>query len=244
MFAKLKQRWQDTRTIMKLSLDAEQRALREGQRHPGAEHYTLAALDLPDGSARRVFERIGADPEAYRAALANRHVAALNAIGLAAPGPDVTSAAHAAPPAGDTAAPPTAAVPIGDTATSSAASGSIADTAESSASAVPPTAAKRIAVAASSASAGPAGASASVGGFAPAAEATLLFDAQPSGQALMQSLPELQRRLPAPLCGAHVLLAAASMAHSAAGRAFKAIGIDLQALGSAAEAELRAASST
>ena len=57
----------------------------------------------------------------------------------------------------------------------------------------------------------------------------------------MQSLPELQRRLPAPLCGAHVLLATASMAHSAAGRAFKAVGIDLQALGSAAEAELRAA---
>lgn len=166
MFAKLKQRWQDTRTIMKLSLDAEQRALHEGQRHPGAEHYTLAALDLPDGSARRVFARIGADPEAYRAAIANRHAAALNGIGLAAPGHD----AGAAP-----------------------------------------------------------------------ADPALLFDAQPSGQALMQSLPELQRRLPAPLCGAHVLLAAASMAHSAAGRAFKAVGIDLQALGSAAEAELRAA---
>lgn len=168
MFAKLKQRWRDTRTIMTLSLDAERRALGEGQRHPGAEHYTLAALDLPDGSARRVFERIGADPEAYRAALANRHAAALSAVGLAAPGLD---AGHAESPA----------------------------------------------------------------------EPTRLFDAQPSGQALMQSLPELQRRLPAPLCGAHVLLAAASMAHSAAGRAFKTIGIDPQALGRAAEAELRAA---
>ncbi|MTV36152.1 Clp protease N-terminal domain-containing protein [Duganella radicis] len=177
MFAKLKQRWQDTRTIMKLSLDAEQRALREGQQHPGAEHYTLAALDLPDGSARRVFARIGADPEAYRAALANRHTAALSAIGLAAANANVT----------------------------------------------------------------PAGASSAADGLAPPAEPTLLFDAQPSGQTLMQSLPELQRRLPAPLCGAHVLLAAAAMAHSAAGRAFKAIDIDLQALGSAAEAELRAA---
>lgn len=166
MFAKLKQRWQDTRTIMALSLGAEQRALQEGQQHPGAEHYTLAALDLPDGSARRVFARVGADPDAYRAALNNRHADALSAMGL-----------------GDTAA----------------------------------------------------------GEAPPPAKATVLFDAQPSGQALMQSLPELQRRLPAPLCGAHVLLAAASMAHSAAGRAFKAIGIDLQALGSAAEAELRAA---
>jgi ATP-dependent Clp protease ATP-binding subunit ClpA len=167
MFAKLKQRWQDTRTIMALSLDAEKRALQEGQQHPGAEHYTLAALDLPDGSARRVFARIGADPEAYRAALNNRHAAALGAIGL-----------HEV-----VAGPSDATLP---------------------------------------------------------AKPTVLFDAQPSGQALMQSLPELQRRLPAPLCGAHVLLAAASMAHSAAGRAFKAIGIDPQALGSAAEAELRA----
>jgi len=165
MFAKLRQRWQDARTIMKLSLDAEKRALQEGQQHPGAEHYMLAALDLPDGSARRVFARIGADPDAYRAALADRHAAALNAIGL-----------HAT----------------------------------------------------------------DAGGSAAPAAATALFDAQPSGQSLMQSLPELQRRLPAPLCGAHVLLAVAAMAHSAAGRAFKAIGIDLQALGSAAEAELRA----
>jgi hypothetical protein len=84
-------------------------------------------------------------------------------------------------------------------------------------------------------------AAAAISPDAPPAKAPVLFDAQPSGQALMQSLPELQRRLPAPLCGAHVLLAAASMAHSAAGRAFKAIGIDLHALGSAAEAELRAA---
>jgi len=166
MFAKLRQRWHDARTIMKLSLDAEKRALQEGQQHPGAEHYTLAALDLPDGSARRVFARIGVDPEAYRAALADRHAAALNAIGL-----------HA---------------PVEASATDSAA-------------------------------------------------ATLLFDAQPSGQSLMQSLPELQRRLPAPLCGAHVLLAVAAMAHSAAGRAFKALGIDLRSLSSAAEAELRAA---
>ncbi|RZT10565.1 Clp amino terminal domain-containing protein, pathogenicity island component [Duganella sp. CF402] len=189
MFAKLRQRWQDTRTIMKLSLDAEKRALQEGQRHPGAEHYLLAALDLPDGSARRVFARLGVDPEAYRAALANRHAAALNTIGLhhVAPAPTSNTAGDARAPAGP----------------ADAAAAARADDA------VPP------------------------------AEASILFDAQPSGQALMQSLPELQRRLSAPLCGAHVLLAAAAMAHSAAGRAFKAIGIDLQALGSAAETELR-----
>ena len=167
MFAKLKQRWKDTRTIMALSLDAERRALQAGQRHPGAEHYTLAALDLEDGSARRVFERIGADPEAYRTALAERHAAALSALGV-----DSGPLQNGEPPA--------------------------------------------------------------------LAEAATLFDAQPSGQALMQSLPELQRRLPAPLCGAHVLLAAAAMTHSAAGRALKAVNIEPQALSRAAEDELRA----
>jgi hypothetical protein len=170
MFAKLKQRWKDTRTIMALSLDAERRALQAGQRHPGAEHYTLAALDLEDGSARRVFARIGADPEAYRAALAERHAAALSGLGI-----DATSLQDQAPPP---------------------------------------------------------------------AEATALFDAQPSGQALMQNLPELQRRLPAPLCGAHVLLAAAVMTHGAAGRALKAINIEPHALGRAAEDELRALMAT
>jgi deferrochelatase/peroxidase EfeB len=167
MFAKLKQRWQDTRTIMALSLDAERRALQAGQQHPGAEHYALAALDLEDGSARRVFQRIGADPEAYRAALADRHAAALSTLGI-----DAEPLQQAAPPA--------------------------------------------------------------------PAKAGALFDAQPSGQALMQSLTELRRRLPAPLCGAHVLLAAAAMTHSAAGRALKAIDIEPQALSRAAEDELRA----
>lgn len=67
-----------------------------------------------------------------------------------------------------------------------------------------------------------------------------LFDAQPSGQALMQTLPEVQRRLPAPLRGAHILLLVAGMRLSAAGRALGAINVDPQALGRAAEDELRA----
>lgn len=164
MFAKWKQRWRDTRTVIELSKHAERRALEQGQQHPGVEHYTLAALDLADGSARRVFQRVGGDPEAYRAALAGRHDAVLAAMGLDAGPPE-------APP--------------------------------------PQTAA-------------------------------LLFDVQPSGQALMRTLPEVQRRLPAPLCGAHVLLAAASMAHGAAGRALAAIGIEAPAFKRAAEDELRA----
>ncbi|WP_332852200.1 Clp protease N-terminal domain-containing protein [Duganella sp. S19_KUP01_CR8] len=165
MFTKLKQRWQDMRTIADLSKDAERRALQAGQQHPGAEHYALAALDLVEGSARRVFQRVGADPEAYRAALANRHAEALSALGLQA---------DAGLPAPETVA------------------------------------------------------------------AGRLFDAQPSGQSLMQTLPEVRRRLPAPLCGAHILLVVAGMRHSAAGRAFGAINVEAQALSRAAEDELRA----
>lgn len=214
MFAKLRQRWKDVRTIMVLSLDAERRALAEGQRHPGAEHYMLAALDLPDGSARRAFARVGADPEAYRAALANRHTVALNAMGIAAAVDGMPGA-----PGADTGFPQDEGSGQGDVPAAALHAARASDTGHA-----PDTA-------------GVSAAAAAGAGLAPSA----LFDAQPSGQALLQSLPELQRRLPAPLCGAHVLLAAATMAHSTAGRAFRAIGIDPQALGRAAEVELRAA---
>lgn len=213
MFAKLRQRWKDARTIMALSLDAERRALAEGQRHPGAEHYMLAALDLPDGSARRAFARVGVDPEAYRAALANRHTVALNAMGIAAAVDGMPGA-----PVADTGRPSAEGSGQGDVPAAALHAARASDTDRA------PDAAGVSAAAAGT-------------GLAPSA----LFDAQPSGQALLQSLPELQRRLPAPLCGAHVLLAAATMAHSTAGRAFRAIGIDPQALGRAAEVELRAA---
>ncbi|MGZ8476106.1 MAG: Clp protease N-terminal domain-containing protein, partial [Candidatus Limnocylindria bacterium] len=46
------------RTIKKLLTDAEVEARAMGEAEPGAEHLLLAALDLPDGSARRAFERL------------------------------------------------------------------------------------------------------------------------------------------------------------------------------------------
>jgi ATP-dependent Clp protease ATP-binding subunit ClpA len=165
MFAKLKQRLQDMRTIKDLCEGAEQQARQTGQPQPGAEHYVLSALELADGSARRVFQRLGADPDAYRAALASQHANALGKLGIDASGIQ-------------------AAMPVGGT---------------------------------------------------PSA----VFDSQPSGQALMQALPELTRRLPAPLCGAHVLLAAATMQHSQAARALRAMNLDPQALTLAAEKELQ-----
>ncbi|KQV84661.1 hypothetical protein ASD15_05635 [Massilia sp. Root351] len=164
MFSKFKQHLQDMRTIKSLCEGAEGHARVAGQEHPGAEHYVLSALELDDGSARRVFERLGKDADAYRRALAGQHVDALKKLGI-----DAGGVGAPAPIAGQPAA---------------------------------------------------------------------LFNSQPSGQALMQALPELAKRSSTALCGAHVLLAAAGMQHSLAARALRAMDVEPQALARAAEDEL------
>jgi len=55
---------------------AELEARRMGDKMPGAEHLVLAALELPEGSARRSFERVGADPGAFQVAIVAQHDAA------------------------------------------------------------------------------------------------------------------------------------------------------------------------
>jgi ATP-dependent Clp protease ATP-binding subunit ClpA len=55
-------------------------ALAAGEREPGAEHLVIACLDFQEGSARRVFERLGADPESFKTAVADQHAAAMRAI--------------------------------------------------------------------------------------------------------------------------------------------------------------------
>lgn len=62
---------------------AEKEALAVGESEPGDEHLILAAFDLPDGSARRAFQRVGVDPHAFRAAIAKQHADALREIGIA-----------------------------------------------------------------------------------------------------------------------------------------------------------------
>ena len=64
---------------------AETIAHQMGEPEPGAEHLVLAALDLPDGSARRAFVRAGADPDRFRDALSAQHADALRSIGIDAP---------------------------------------------------------------------------------------------------------------------------------------------------------------
>lgn len=82
MFKGIRQRLRDMGTIKALCKGAERHALRDGQAEPGAEHFLLSALELPDGSARRSFERLKIDPAQLSAAIARQHGEALRGIGL------------------------------------------------------------------------------------------------------------------------------------------------------------------
>lgn len=72
----------EIRTVSKLLTGAEAEANKMGETLPGAEHLLLSALALPDGSARRAFERLGADPDELRSAIAGQYDDALRAIGI------------------------------------------------------------------------------------------------------------------------------------------------------------------
>ncbi len=80
---------QDIKIMNQLFPAAEAEALAMGEAEPGAEHLVLAALDLPDGSARRAFARLGSDPGKLRAAIAAQHRDTLESIGIAASDEDL-----------------------------------------------------------------------------------------------------------------------------------------------------------
>lgn len=82
MFDRLKQNFGDMGTIKALCEAAEQIANAEQQKAPGAEHFVLAALELPDGSAARVFGKLGISADSFREALRNVHRAALMVAGV------------------------------------------------------------------------------------------------------------------------------------------------------------------
>ena len=92
MLKQIKSRLSDMNTIKKLCLGAEKHALADQQKAPAAEHFLLAALDLPDDTAQKCFERFGADSATLRLAIARQYDDALSSIGLerrtAEPGKD------------------------------------------------------------------------------------------------------------------------------------------------------------
>ena len=82
MFARLKRRISAMRTVTQLCEGAERHALVEGHQQPGSEHFLLAALDLPDGQARRIFGRLGVDANQIRPAIVRQYAQALENIGI------------------------------------------------------------------------------------------------------------------------------------------------------------------
>jgi len=164
MFQAVRQRLRDMGTIKALCQGAERHALRDGQREPGAEHFLLAALELPDGTARRAFERLQIDPAQLPGAIARQHGEALRGIGL---DPEALTALDTAPQ--------------------------------------------------------------------PAAQA--LYNASPSGQAVMQGLAASRGQ---PLLGAHVVAVIAGMHHGVTARTLRALGLEPQALAASAAHEIQA----
>ena len=171
MFALIQARFQDTKTIARLCEEAEQSARAEGRIKPGSEHFVLAALKLPDDTARHAFRNLGIDANSFSMAIAAQFADALAAVGVV-----VTRSAEAGT-------------------TSSA-------------------------------------------GVAPA---PTLYEAEPSGQALVQRIAATRNSREARrLMGADVLLAIAQEEHTIASRAFASLGVTKQQLTVAANEAIAA----
>ena len=93
MFKTLRVRLQDMRTLARLCTTAENLARTE----PGSEHLVLASLDLPDGSSRDAFARLGVSREAFAEAIQAQFADALGSVGLKVPAgeADVTNSTKA-----------------------------------------------------------------------------------------------------------------------------------------------------
>jgi ATP-dependent Clp protease ATP-binding subunit ClpA len=89
MVFRMMQRFRDMQTTVALCRSAERHALDAGQEQPGSEHFLLAALELPDGSARNVFSRFGADSAELRSAINEQYVQSLAQVGIDAAAEDV-----------------------------------------------------------------------------------------------------------------------------------------------------------
>lgn len=82
MFKSIRQRFRDMKTIKTLCFEAEKMANVDGHKEPGAEHFVLSALALPDGTARKAFVRISANPDQFRVAIAQQYEDALRNVGI------------------------------------------------------------------------------------------------------------------------------------------------------------------
>lgn len=82
MFKRIMLRFRDMKTISKLISGADEQAHINGKEEPGAEHFVLSALNLEDGSAKRVFEKMDANAEKFKIAISQQYTDALSFIGI------------------------------------------------------------------------------------------------------------------------------------------------------------------
>lgn len=81
-FNRVNLRLNDIKTIKTLCLGAERYAYKNGEESPGAEHFLLAAVDLSDGTAGRVFEEFGVGTDEIEEAIKNQYHEALEHVGI------------------------------------------------------------------------------------------------------------------------------------------------------------------
>ncbi len=168
MLKKLTQTFRDMGTIKALCEAAERIANAEHQAAPGAEHFVLAALELPDGSAARVLAKLGLTASAFGEAVRQTHRAALEAVGVGA------------------------------------------DQIRGSERDVPPL-----------------------------PEPRDIYNAAPSGQAVLKGLAALRKRgVSGPLIGVHVLEVVSAMQHGTSARAFALLGRDAPTVMAAIRSEM------
>lgn len=82
MFSFIRNKLRAANTLAVLCEAAEEEARRDGLSAPGAEHFVLAALSLPDGRASRAFQALGATDVLLREAIARQYQEPLHALGI------------------------------------------------------------------------------------------------------------------------------------------------------------------
>lgn len=89
MIKQIKQRLNNMKTVARLISISERYANDMGETEAGAEHLVLAAFDLPDGTARKAFQKAGANPDDYKEAIEKQYQDALNAVGIHVPSDEI-----------------------------------------------------------------------------------------------------------------------------------------------------------
>ncbi len=85
MFEVIRQRSRDISTTKHFCMGAKMLANAKGRKEPGAGNLVLMALELPDGTARKAFTYIQADPDDFPAAITTQYEEVLRNMGVALP---------------------------------------------------------------------------------------------------------------------------------------------------------------